>query len=565
MTRRLGALTLGVAVVGGLAVAGVTTANAEQQEALPVPAAAAAAAGQVGVANTPALPASAKSSIYAVQVGGKTPSVYRSAPKPRTCPSTNCDGGDHARAENRSFSWSSFWFADGTRPVVTVTRTAAAGPVTDIKVRGTGDFTVVSRNLAQRKIEIRVNKPKAKLSVEFIDNRYDTLRQLPLDGMLLFADDTETAVPAPSRTAPNTYVVKPGQSFDRTKAAAATTVFFTRGVHDLGYWAVPDSVQRVHLANGAYVRGAVDSATVSKSTQEGFTLTGRGVLSGEQFNWRADKRTGGATSCSYDCWEHTVKMVQLGTNKFRFHDVTVVNAPHWVVTGHRDNEITAKPGDDESRFTGTVSDVKVLGNWGWNGDGIPAMTGTTISDSFVSAFDDAFKLYSSNATIKNNTLWQMDNGAVFQLGWFAKTISNITATNNTLLHAEWTGTNSNWGLLNYQEAGGSGTISNLTIDGTRIMGPTTRVVALSNTSASQAFRGVKLTDTTVDKLYTVAEINQLRGNGAKDLPRNLVRQSKAPLELTITNLKIGGTTITAGNATSTGGFDITGSPNLTFN
>ncbi|MBU8861611.1 MULTISPECIES: hypothetical protein [unclassified Micromonospora] len=366
------------------------------------------------------------------------------------------------------------------------------------------------------------------------------------------------------RTAPDTYVVNPGTTFDRARAARSAPVIFKRGVHDLGYWPVPDSVRRVHLDGGAYVKGAIDSATVSKSTQQGFTLTGRGVLSGEDFDWRADKRTNGTTSCSYDCWEHTVKMVQLGTDKFRFHDVTVVNAPHWVVTGHRDNEITAKQSDDESRFSGTISDVKVLGNWGWNGDGIPALTGTTISDSFVSAFDDAFKLYSSNATVKNNTLWQMDNGAVFQLGWFAKTISNITATNNTLLHTEWTGTNSNWGLLNYQEAGGSGTVSNVSITGTRIMGPTTRVVALSNTSAAQTFRTITLADTTVDKLYSVAEINSLRGNGSKDLPRNLVKQAKAPLELTVRNLRIGGQAITAGNATTTGGFAISGEPALSF-
>ncbi|ATO12438.1 hypothetical protein CO540_00105 [Micromonospora sp. WMMA2032] len=561
-TRRLGALALGVTVAAGLAVAGVTSAYAGQQPALPPTAAAVAA---VTVAKTPGLPAGDKSSIYAVSVEGKTPSVYRTAPKARTCSSTNCDGGDYARADNRSFNWSSFWFPVGTTPTVTVTRTAAAGAVTDIKVRGTGDYTIVSKDLAARQIKIRVNRPKAKLSVEFIDNRYDSLRQLPLDGMLLFADDSRAAVADPSRTAPDTYVVNPGATFDRSRAARSTTVIFTRGVHDLGYWPVPDSVQRVHLAGGAYVKGAIDSATVSKSTQQGFTVTGRGVLSGEDFDWRADKRTNGTTSCSYDCWEYTVKMVQLGTDKFRFHDVTVVNAPHWVVTGHRDNEITAKQGDDESRFTGTISDVKVLGNWGWNGDGIPALTGTTISDSFVSAFDDAFKLYSSNATIKNNTLWQMDNGAVFQLGWFAKTISNITATNNTLLHTEWTGTNSNWGLLNYQEAGGSGAISNVSVTGTRIMGPTTRVVALSNTSASQAFRDITLADTRVDRLYSLAEINSLRGNGSKDLPRNLVKQAKAPLELTITNLTIGGTRITSANARTDGGFDITGSPTLAFN
>ncbi|MBQ0985764.1 hypothetical protein KBZ10_14800, partial [Streptomyces sp. F63] len=101
-----------------------------------------------------------------------------------------------------------------------------------------------------------------------------------------------------------------------------------------------------------------------------------------------------------------MKMVQLGTDGFRFHDVTVVNAPHWVVSGYRDDQITAAA-DDESEFGGTVEGVKVLGNWGWNGDGIPALRNTTVSNCFVSAFDDAFKLYSPGATVRDNTLWQV--------------------------------------------------------------------------------------------------------------------------------------------------------------
>lgn len=528
------------------------------------PQAATAPASGVGVSTTPGLPEQAASELYTVDVDGKRPSVYRSAPKERTCSSANCDGGDRARADRRSFNWASFRFGGGTRPVVTVTKTSsAAGVPSDIRVRGTGRHTVLEKDLDRRRIRIRVEQPDARLSVEFLDSRYVADRQFPLDAMLLFADDAAPAVPAPSRSAPGTYVVPARASFDRRRAASAETVVFARGVHDLGYWEVPVSVRRVHLAPGAYVRGAVDSATPAKARQKGFTVTGFGVLSGERFAWRADKRTGGATSCSYDCWEHTVKMVQLGTDGFRLHDVTVVNAPHWTISGHRDDQITAVA-DDESRFGGTVEGVKVLGNWGWNGDGIPALPGTTISDCFISAFDDAVKLYSSRATVRDNTLWQMDNGAVFQLGWYGKTISDVTVSDNTVLHAEWTGTNSNWGLLNYEENGGSGTISDVTVSGTRVMGPVTRIVALSNQETAQSFRNIRLQDTTVDKLFTTAEIQRLSGNGDKRLPRNLVHQSRAPLQLTVSDLRIGGTRITGDNAAGTGGFSLRGAPALVF-
>ncbi|MBQ0988033.1 hypothetical protein KBZ10_26660 [Streptomyces sp. F63] len=158
----------------------------------------------------------------------------------------------------------------------------------------------------------------------------------------------------------------------------------------------------------------------------------------------------------------------------------------------------------------------------------------------------------------------MDNGAVFQLGWYGKTVSGVTASGNTVLHAEWTGTNANWGVLNYRENGGSGTISDVTIRGTRVMGPVTRIVALSNERADQAFRGIRLIDTTVDRLFTTAEIGRLRGNGEKSLPRNLVHRSRAPLELEVRGLRIGGTVITEANAARIGGFDISGSPALSF-
>ncbi|MFF8478916.1 hypothetical protein [Streptomyces sp. NPDC015414] len=520
--------------------------------------------GTVQVSNTPGLPENDRSSLYAVDVEGLTPSVYRTAPAPRTCPTGNCDGGDYARADHRTFNWASFRFAAGTTPVVTVTKTsAAAGTPTAVRVRGTGSWTVLGKDLGARTVRIRINRPNTKLSVEFVDARYDATRQLPLDGMLLFADDATPAVPAPRASAPHTYVVKSGTAFDAQKAAAASTVIFGRGIHDLGYWAVPSSVRRVHLAPGAYVRGAIDSATTDKASQQGFTVTGWGVLSGEQFPWRADKRTGGTTACSYDCWQYTVKMVQMGTDKFQLHDITVVNAPHWVVTGYRDDQITAAA-DDESTFSGTVAGIKVLGNWHWNGDGIAALPGTTVQNCFVSAFDDAFKLYGSHATVRDNTLWQMDNGAAFQLGWYGKTITDVRASRNTLLHAEWTGTNANWGVLDYAEAGGSGTISDVVVEGTRVMGPVTRVVALSNTSAAQTFQGIRLADTKVDKLFSADEINALRGNGSKDLPRNIVHQAKAPLQLKVDGLVIGGTTITRDNAAEAGGFDISGAPQLTF-
>ncbi|MFF8478937.1 hypothetical protein [Streptomyces sp. NPDC015414] len=557
---RLAAVLTGLALTisGGVAwgtVMAATPQDVARQASQPVP---------VRVSTTPGIPVQDESALYKVDVEGKSPTVYRSAPKPRTCGSPNCDGSDQERADHRTFNWASFRFHADTRPVVTVTKTSsAAGTPTDIRVRGTGSYTVLDEDLARRSIRIRVDRPDAKLSVEFVDTRYEVGRELPLDPMVLFADDATPAVPLPSRTAPGTYVVSAQSTFDPRRAGSADTVVFARGVHDLGYWEVPPSVKRVHLASGAYVRGAVDSATSAKAGQKGFTVTGWGVLSGELFDWRADKRTGGTTSCSYDCWDSTVKMVQLGTDGFNLHDVTVVNAPHWAISGYRDDQITAKA-DDESHFGGTIEGVKVLGSWGYNRDGIPALPGTTISHCFISAFDDAVKLYSSRATIRDNTLWQMDNGAVFQLGWYGKTISGVAVTDNTLLHAEWTGTNYNWGLLDYAENGGSGTISDVTVSGTRVMGPVTRVVALSNQQAAQAFKNIRLVDTTVDRLFTPADIQRLPGVGDKTLPRNLVHRSKAPLELAVSDLRIGGTRITSSNAAGAGGFSIQGSPALTF-
>ena len=562
--------------------------------------------------ETPGLQPSQRSDLYHVSIGGEPLTVYVSRPPAqRLCNSTGCDGADHVRSDQRSLAWTNFSFVTPTN-VVVGKMPGTGGTLRDIQVRpssGLGvDFTIVRKDIPAGEIEIRVIMPNSKLSVEYIDDRYDAFRELPKDGLLVFADQDESLddYPPPDKSAPDVYVVAYGSPFNRNLAAQATAVYFEPGVHNLGYWEVPASVMHVYLADGAYVLGAINSAVAAKRTQAGFRVTGRGVLSGEAFPWRADKRSNGLQPCRdangavYDCWFDAVKLLQVGTDKFFVQGVTFANAPHWVIGGFKDTNIAwnahdANGNDDplndplgyglyseEANFSGSMSNVKVLGNWRWNNDGIGVLRNTAVKDCFVSAFDDAFKLFNNGGSVRNCVVWQMDNGSVFQLGWFAKGVTGLAVQDIDVMHAEWTGLNQNWGLVNFADRGWNGsprTIENSSFKDVRIEGPATRVVGLENRVITrQSFRNLTFENVRVDHLVTPEELIALApmGNGAIDLsdvnnvrPPNIINDASA--EATITgivfrNFVIDDQLITAQNAQTVGQFAILGaSTQVSFN
>ncbi len=92
-------------------------------------------------------------------------------------------------------------------------------------------------------------------------------------------------------------------------AAGKSVVVFGPGVHDIGYWQVPNSIEQIHFEGGAVVFGSIDvmpegrepfydrktiyhvyrNAWREESLRPTFKITGPGILSGAKLPWHLRK------------------------------------------------------------------------------------------------------------------------------------------------------------------------------------------------------------------------------------------------------------------------------------
>nr|KAG5714633.1 hypothetical protein BaRGS_000121 [Batillaria attramentaria] len=67
----------------------------------------------------------------------------------------------------------------------------------------------------------------------------------------------------------------------------------------------------------------------------------------------------------------------------------------------------------------TVRNIKTVGAWINNNDGIATGDNGVVQDCFIHANDDAIKIYSDGMHVSRCVVWQGLNGAVFQTGWYS--------------------------------------------------------------------------------------------------------------------------------------------------
>ena len=75
-----------------------------------------------------------------------------------------------------------------------------------------------------------------------------------------------------------------------------------------------------------------------------------------------------------------------------------------------------------------VSLVDNSGDVGKNADGFSGAGGSTYNNCYVSTWDDSFKIYYGDYSIKNTTIVHNGNGAPFQMGWGDGTSDNCDLT-----------------------------------------------------------------------------------------------------------------------------------------
>ncbi|KAK7507340.1 hypothetical protein BaRGS_00001275, partial [Batillaria attramentaria] len=86
----------------------------------------------------------------------------------------------------------------------------------------------------------------------------------------------------------------------------------------------------------------------------------------------------------------------------------------------------------------TVRNIKTVGAWINNNDGIATGDNGVVQDCFIHANDDAIKIYSDGMHVSRCVVWQGLNGAVFQTGWYSgRDMQHVQVTDVDVIHTDW--------------------------------------------------------------------------------------------------------------------------------
>ncbi len=247
--------------------------------------------------------------------------------------------------------------------------------------------------------------------------------------MLLFADPLETDAPKPTD---------------------ANTLYFGPGVHDLG----PEPLalkphQTVYLAGGAYVYGRFYGRNAPN-----VRILGRGVLSGEKF---PETDANGKKAAHFIALEYTCPNCLA-------EGITLANSPQYNIN-----------------LDGRGSRIRNLKciSWWFCTDGACVGQDSTVEDSFFMVNDDALKLYQSGTTVRRCVIWQLENGAPFQLSWnMGGEHHGFHVSDCDVIRVEHEWNNPNEAVFDSIH-GGSGRLSNYLFENIRIENAPWRLVYLT--------------------------------------------------------------------------------------
>jgi hypothetical protein len=241
-------------------------------------------------------------------------------------------------------------------------------------------------------------------------------------GLMLFGDAPEPNPPSPS--APGTVVYSP--SVTASQLANADVIYFPPGFHDLtlrypsnpfrAVLPLSKNGQRVHVAGGAFVRGAIHG-----KGKDNLTIDGRGIFSGHEMVWHDIRDDAGIK---------TAHMNFVGSDDCLFEGFTIVNPVHHTLPCSKRN---------------VYRQFKIIG-WSWNSDGVRPSEGSLFEEIFIKTMDDYD--YARDPHIgRNSVIWPMQNGAFGQLGWNNLGIGGTTYQNIRFINAEWMTYNRNRGII----------------------------------------------------------------------------------------------------------------------
>lgn len=530
--------------------------------------------------------------------------IPRSGKAKLCCPNSSniCDEDDQISIEDDigvTMGWSQFLY--GGDVVVKVARLDRAALSKDnITIRPTNlDFNVTAnRNYALIHVPYTPDTNGARFSVEFADDIFEYRAQddsssshyvqnvnqtgdyyvesyndsmpvvgrEPLNSLLIFASPFPSTDKVPSNT-DDVYRVKPGL-VSSLEDVTQSVVSFGPGV----YWftgqnraVLSSSVSWIYLAPGAYVKGAVQY----QNSDSPLKATGFGVLSGEQYVYQANFEDG---FCNSKSDTSSVKMWR-GANVTASQSWTMsgitTNAPPFNSMDFYDSDGNTAP----TGFSVQVSDYKQVGAFYGQTDGLEMYTNGHLSDIFYHSGDDTVKAYYSNVLAERITVWKTNNAPIIQMGWYPRTISNITIDQLNVIHTRYTSTEASYpralvgSAASYEDPESTDTadvtavISDITVSNARAEGISPALVSLNLLSHLE---GLNIENVWIEEFSPIEGLGTSTVTGFTD-PDNgnqtvAMGTDSQAVGLSIKNYRVGDTLVSFDNnnwnATSTGALNV---------
>lgn len=336
--------------------------------------------------------------------------------------------------------------------------------------------------------------PMLKLSVELYSAAVRNSAAYMSNALLVFADPPEDPATVPSPDDPSALIFGPG-------------------MHILsGQMPLTGSITQVYVAPGAYVIGGF---ITSYDFNTGVRITGRGVISGEDFPWHSPAFTWGLLNID-------------GGRNHVLDGLTLVDSPMFYIA---------------SVASGcTINNVKLAAAWTFNSDGLDVGPSSVVTDVFVRSNDDSLKLSGSGGTVRRAVVWQSINGAVVQAGWVNLQRTDILVDEVDVIHVDYcAGVAAGWCMGSDNEAVidaapdgvTAADTARVTITNVRVEGDAVRLLYLAlPPGATGTFTGIDIVNVTADAQSLMDGTNSGVISGAS--------ASTRITDVTVTNMVIAG-------------------------
>ncbi|KAF3386676.1 Dextranase [Penicillium rolfsii] len=349
-----------------------------------------------------------------------------------------------------TMAWSQFEYAQDVDVKITRRDGQSLGPTSNVIIRPTSTSYSLSTS-SDGGIVIRVPKDDSgrRFSVEFNDDLYtyrsdgqnyvqsggEVVSIEPRNGLLIFASAFLPADKTPQMNSDNTKTMRPGP-INAGDWGDKSILYFPPGV----YWmnSNPQGDQPkygenhikldpktywVHLAPGAYVKGAIEYTTANAN----FFATGHGVLSGEHYVYQANPATYyqglKRDETSLRLWYHK----KIGSQIWHCHGPTI-NAPPF-------NTMDFHGNSDQASVR--ISDYKQVGAFFMQTDGPQMYPNSVVHDVFYHANDDVIKAYYSHVVATGLTVWKVHNDPIIQMGWDSHQVSDVVIDGLYIIHTRY--------------------------------------------------------------------------------------------------------------------------------